>query len=426
MADGSKSSPSAAIGDAEKSAGAVSRIVAALGLLLRQRDFRVVVVCATVMGLAVSFVVPFMSMFGTLEVGMSLGLFGAFMTTNAVVNVVISTVLANRSDTRYSRRTMLLVGSGAGALGYLGYAFARAPWQLMLIGSLVLGVASLAFSQLFAYSRELLESSEVSPTEAPLYMNAIRMCFALSWTVGPALAAAALRVFSFEGLFLGAAALYALFFGLVWRYVPERTGAHSRPPAREALGLSVWIRNPSLLAWFAAFVLILAAHTVSMSNMSLFVLKELGGNEGNVGIIFSLAPIFELPFMLYFGLLATRIESGRLIRAAMALAVIYYVALSCVRAPYQIYPLQILSAAIVSVTSGIAITFFQNKLPDRLGAATNVYSNASRFGSTSAYLLFATSASRFGHRGTYVLCAVLAALALLLGSVPERRPVKAV
>ena len=127
MADGSKSSPSAAIGDAEKRPGAVSRIVAALGLLLRQRDFRVVVVCATVMGLAVSFVVPFMSMFGTLEVGMSLGLFGAFMTTNAVVNVVISTVLANRSDTRYSRRTMLLVGSGAGALGYLGYAFARAP-----------------------------------------------------------------------------------------------------------------------------------------------------------------------------------------------------------------------------------------------------------------------------------------------------------
>jgi len=104
----------------------------------------------------------------------------------------------------------------------------------------------------------------------------------------------------------------------------------------------------------------------------------------------------------------------------MALAVVNYVCLACVRAPYQIYPLQFLSAAIVSVTSGIAITFFQNKLPERLGAATNLYSNAARIGSTSAYLLFAGSASRFGHRGTYVLCAVLAAASLLLSSMPDK------
>lgn len=408
-----------------KRAGAVSRIGGALSLMIRHRDFRVVFACAMAMGLAVSFVIPFMSMFATLEVGMSLGLFGAFMTINAVVNVVISSVLANRSDRAYSRRAMLLVGSGAGSLGYLGYAFARQPWQLMLIGALVLGVASLAFSQIFAYARELLETSALPAADAPLYMNAIRMAFALSWTVGPALAAAALRIFSFRGLFLAASSLYAIFFGLVLRYVPARTRARPNVATSETLGFTFWIKNPSLLAWFIAFGLILASSMMSMSNMSLFVLKELGGNEGDVGIIFSLAPVFELPFMLYLGFLATRIDSSKLIRAAMALAVAYYVALSCVKAPYQIYPLQILSAAIVSVTGGIAITFFQNKLPDRLGAATNVYSNASRLGSTSAYLLFASSASHFGHRGTYVVCAGLAALALLLGCFPERRPAHA-
>ncbi|MFZ5897064.1 MAG: sugar efflux transporter [Myxococcota bacterium] len=399
---------------------AMRQVLRALLLLLRQREFRVVVTCSTVLGLGVSFVLPFMSMFGTLEVEMSLAMFGAFMTVTVLVNIAISTWLAHRSDTRYSRRTMLLVGSGAGALGYVGYAFARQPWQLLLIGSLVLGVASLTFSQLFAYARELLEGSDVPKADAPLYMNAIRMSFALSWTVGPALAAAALRQFSFVGLFLSAAALYLVFFVLVLRFVPEVPPRGARANGTDSIGIAGLFSDLSLLAWFAAFVLVLAAHTISMSNMSLFVLKVLGGNEGNVGIIFSLAPLFELPFMLYFGLLATRVESSKLIRIAIALAVVYYAALSCVRAPYQIYPLQLLSAAIVSVTNGIAITFFQNKLPERLGAATNLYSNASRVGSTSAYLLFASSASRFGHRGTYVLCAILAAVSLLLSSLPER------
>jgi MFS transporter, SET family, sugar efflux transporter len=404
---------------------AVGQVLRALTTLLRQRDFRVVISCSSALGLAVSFVLPFMSLFATLEVKMSLGMFGAFMTLTAVANMVISTLLANRSDTRYSRRTMLLWGSGAGALGYLGYAFARQPWQLLLIGACVLGVASLTFSQLFAYARELLERSEVPPADAPLYMNAIRMSFALSWTVGPALAAAALRQFSFVGLFCGAASLYVLFFLLVLRYVPATVSLRVQSTAKnkDSEGLLTLFADRSLLAWFAAFVFVLAAHTISMSNMSLFVLKVLGGDEANVGIIFSLAPVFELPFMLYFGLLATRIESSKLIRIAMALAVVYYVLLSCVHAPYQIYPLQFLSAAIVSVTSGIAITFFQNKLPERLGAATNLYSNASRIGSTSAYLMFAGSASRFGHRGTYVLCAVLAAASLLLSSVPDKRRV---
>jgi MFS transporter, SET family, sugar efflux transporter len=78
------------------------------------------------------------------------------------------------------------------------------------------------------------------------------------------------------------------------------------------------------------------------------------------------------------GVLATRMPSERLIRISMLLVGLYYFGLSLVQAPYQIYPLQLLSAAIASVTSGIAITFFQSKLPEQLGAAMNLYSNAYR------------------------------------------------
>jgi hypothetical protein len=83
-----------------------------------------VLASSAVLGLAVSFVLPFLSMFGTLEAKMSLPVFGAFMTVSALGSIVLSTALAQRSDLLSSRRSMLLLGSGSGALGYLGAAHA--------------------------------------------------------------------------------------------------------------------------------------------------------------------------------------------------------------------------------------------------------------------------------------------------------------
>jgi SET family sugar efflux transporter-like MFS transporter len=141
-------------------------------------------------------------------------------------------------------------------------------------------------------------------------------------------------------------------------------------------------------------------------------LNVLGGTGQQVGIIYSIAPAFEIPFMLYFGLLATKADLARLIRISVVLAVIYYALLVFVGAPWQIYPLQILSAAITAVVGGIAITFFQNFLPDEPGTATNLYSTAGRVGSTAGFIAFGTIASAFGHRAVFLACTALCVIAL--------------
>jgi SET family sugar efflux transporter-like MFS transporter len=403
----------------------LQQIGRALAFLWRTPELRVLLICNSVLGMAVSFVLPFMSLFVTREVKLSLRGFGLFMTANAVVNVALGTWISHRSDTRFARRSVMLWASAAGALGYLGYAFVRDPWLLFVLGGFVLGVASGTFAQFFAYARELIGRSEVAPAEVPLYMNAVRMAFALAWTVGPAVASFTLKELSFVGLFSGAALLYLVLFFLIFRFV-EAVPPSVKPAVAKGPPLAGMFAEPGIFLWFLALTAMLAAHAMSISNMSLLVLHALGGSESQVGIIFSLAPVFELPFMLYVGMLATRVRSETLIRGAMLLAIVYYLGIASVRAPYQIYPLQALSAAIVSVTSGVAITFFQTKMPRRLGAATNLYANASRVGGTSSYLTFGLVASRFGYRGTAVACALLAvsalALSLLAGAretVPE-------
>ena len=118
--------------------------------------------------------------------------------------------------------------------------------------------------------------------------------------------------------------------------------------------------------------------------------------------------------MLFFGLLATKSDQARLIRISVVIAVVYYTLLAFVRVPWQVYPLQVLSAAITAVVGGIAITFFQNFLPEQPGTATNLYSTAGRIGSTVGYLAFGTLASAFGNRAVFWACTALAVLALLV------------
>jgi MFS transporter, SET family, sugar efflux transporter len=398
----------------------LGRVRQATRVLLGDPSMRALLVGCVLIGLASSFVMPYMSMFGTLEVGMSLPAFSAYMTTTVLANVLISSLLARWSDRLPTRRLVLLLGGSAGVLGYVGYAVLREVWQLLLVGTVLLGVASLTFSQLFAHARECLDRAEVPSSDAPLYMNGFRMAFAVSWTLGPALAALALAALDFRGLFLCAASFYLGFVCIVYRFVSAEPIARAPRADNPDAGVaaptvvleSLWTQ-PNLLGWFGAFVLMFAAQSISMSNMSLYVLRELGGTEKDIGIIFGIAPVFEIPCMLYLGLLATRVDSAHLIRAAMALAAVYFGALSLVSAPWQIYPLQFLSAIVIAITSGIAITFFQNKLPGQFGTATNLYMNATRFGSTSGFLMFGSVASRFGHRGAYVACSLLALTALL-------------
>ncbi|HEY8994852.1 MAG TPA: sugar efflux transporter [Lacunisphaera sp.] len=380
--------------------------------LLGHREFGIIVLSNLVLGMAYSFVAPFYSMFGTIEVGMSNWVFGVFMTITSLSGIVITTFLSRWSDTHISRRTVLLLSCTCGCLGYTGYAFVRDVVWLTLIGSLALGVSSITFAQLFAYQREFLTRHGIADGEAPLYMNIFRLLFSLAWTIGPAIAAWVMVRWSYEGIFLGCAGLFLILLVIVWRYIPARPATAAALAAK--VPLRRVLRRPDLLCYFAAFVLVFICITMGMMNLPLLILRTLGGSEQQVGIAFSVAPVFELPFMFWFGLIASRSHPGRLIRAGMIIAIAYYALLSQVYAPWHIYIAQILSAAMIAVVSGIAITFFQSYIPDQPGTATNLYTTANRIGSTIGYLSFGTLASSLGHRSIFLVCTVLCSAAFLL------------
>ncbi|PLT28790.1 sugar efflux transporter [Peribacillus deserti] len=366
-------------------------------------------------GLGMSFFAPFSSIFGIDEVGMSNMGFGLFMTIMAVGGVVISSYIAKKSDTTLSRRKILIYSSLAGAIGYILFAYLRNYYALALTGFFVLGSAAATVPQLWAYARDALTHAKVPNEETPLIMNIFRMFFALSWVGGPALGAWLVMVFDFKGLFFFVAACYLL--GSITAIFLLKDIARQELPSQEAIKVKKYIGKPHILANLAAAFLLYSASSIHMLNVPQFVTKVLDGTEMQVGIIFSVAPIFEVPMMIIIGILATRMDNSVLIKVGYFLAFIYFLIFGFVSEPWQIYPLQILSAAQISITAGIAIAYFQDFIPEAPGTATTLYMNTTQIGSTTGYLLFGFISSMISYGQLITIYTIFAAIGCLFIAV---------
>lgn len=312
--------------------------------------------------------------------------FGVFMTILALGGVTISSSIAKLSDTKLSRRKLLLITTFAGIIGYALFAYVRNYFALSLTAFFLLGASAAAVPQLWAYARDALKQSNIPPEQTPFIMNIFRMFFALAWTVGPALGAWFLIVVDFQGLFLFVAAGYLLAFLTVVFLLKEME--KQAVVNQEAISVKKSLGQIHILANLAAAMFLSAAMSIHMLNVPQFVTKVLNGTEMDVGLMFSVPPVFEVPMMIGLGLLATRMDVSVLVKLGFITAFTYFLLFNFVTEPWQIYPLQILSAAQVSITAGIAISYFQDFMPDAPGTATTLYMNTTQIGSTVGYLLF--------------------------------------
>ncbi|MCR6655591.1 MAG: sugar efflux transporter [Opitutus sp.] len=396
----------------------------AIKTMWRQPGYVGILAANFALGMAYSFVVPFMSLWGTKHIGMTPLVFGTFMALTSVSAMVLSVWLAKWSDSHVTRRTMLLAGGAAGAVGYIGYAYVSNVFALTVIGAIFLGIASVNFSQLFAHMREELARPENASVNGPLLMSVLRVSFSLAWTFGPAVGAWVMVQFGYRGIFLGAAALFVVFLAGVAAFVPHRPHPPmASQPKREPL-LQVLTRR-DLLTYFIGFTLVFAALNISMMNLPLMVTQQLGGTERHVGIIYSIAPFFEVPLMIWFSHLAARGYQMAIMRLGVVMSVLYFGVLIFVQTPWHIYPAQVLNAVSIAITTNVVITFFQDLLPGRTGLATSIYSNSFNGGTLLGYFLFGLLLNTFGYRGVFVICTLFSLITLALLFVRWKTPVPA-
>lgn len=365
----------------------------------------------TALGIAYSFTMPYLSLWAMHEIGLSPRQFGAFMTVTALCAILIGTTVARWSDLRLARRTALLLGAGGGACGYIGYAYCRAPLVLGFIAATFIALSTTCFPQLFAYVREIFTGKGAQAGHGPLLMSLVRVCFSVAWTAGPAVGGMVLLHYGFSGLFLAAAALYAAFLCGVLLFVP-----YKRPCPHPVAKLPVWrvLGRCDILMAFVAFLAVFAAHAVNMMNLPLMITRVLGGSTRDVGIAFGIGPLVEVPLMIWFGYLAGRGHTRRLIVIGAAVTVLYFALLGLSTEPWHVFLVQGLSGVSFAILTNVAILYFQDLLPGQAGLGTALFSNSGNAGNLVGFLAFGTLAEPLGSRGLFLPCCVMTLFALAI------------
>jgi len=358
-------------------------------------------------GLAAALAFPFLSLFLSTEVGASPVALGTFLLVTPLASLVASTLLGRLSDARAVRRTLLIVGAVSGALGYGLYTVLRNYWLLLVVSTTLVAVASSLLPQMFAYARQVLERG--GSTKAPLIITGLRTLISLAWVVGPPLAAVLVAQTGFTGLFTTSAVAYGLVAVLALR-LPEVAAA---PPVEEDAEPVVPGPEPRFLLPALAFVLLQGGISLGVVTLPLFVVQQLGGTTTDVGLIMGLCAALEIPLMLGFGVLSTKVDQRKLVLGGALVALAYHGSMLLVQTTWQVAAAQVFSATVISAVMGIGISYFQSLSPDRPGHATTMFTNSATVATMLAGPLLAV-AQVLTYRTAYGMSLVMSVLGLIL------------
>ncbi|WP_321858128.1 sugar efflux transporter [Paraburkholderia tropica] len=408
---------------------------------------------ATLMlGVAMSFTAPYLSLFGVERAGMTPLRLGLFMTTIAMSGVIASTAAGRWSDATGKHRPLLLASLCAATLGYISLCIVRDYRLLLVVGIAFIGAGGCALSLVFSFSRAALPCAD--DAERTFASATLRTILSAAWVFGPAVGALVLAATSFYGLFLFAAASFAACGFIVWRMREPRADEHAtqhlmtRPTAQEvaqeiaeeaiapyegqpltqaevqpAVKQRVHPDGPEatqkdIMRAVVALTLIGLAANATMIVLPLYIVHGLDGTRIDVSIMLGLGAFMEIPMMLALGAKASKLNKPNWLAACAVVHAVYFASMAAAPGVHSLIPMQILNAFVVAVTSCLGMTYVQDLMPESPGRATALFFNASRLGSILSGVLSGLLVQAFGYSGTFLFCGVLALCALVLFAVP--------
>ncbi|CAI0727621.1 sugar efflux transporter [Serratia entomophila] len=380
--------------------------------------FAAFLLIAFLSGIAGALLAPTLSLFLTTEVKVRPLWVGLFYTANAVAGIVVSFLLAKRSDTRGDRRMLILLCCLMAVGNCLLFAFNRDYLTLITAGVLMSAVANTAMPQIFALAREYADSEA---REVVMFSSVMRAQLSLAWVVGPPLSFALALSYGFTVMFLIAAATFAACTLLVWFALPsvpraEEAGDSLQGGASAPIApASAW-RNRDVRLLFVASMLMWTCNTMYIIDMPLYITADLGLPEKLAGLLMGTAAGLEIPAMLLAGYYVKRFGKRNMMLFAVLAGVLFYGGLVVFTGKTALIALQLLNAIFIGIVAGIGMLYFQDLIPGRPGAATTLFTNSISTGVILAGVLQGALVENLGHYAVYWLAALLAVAALWMSA----------
>src|ERR1700754_1280739 len=270
-------------------------------------------------GLSTSFVGPYLALFLNQAVHAGPVRTTVFLIVAPASGVLMSWVVGHLSDRRPIRQRLLVAAATAGLAGTALTAVVRDYWLLLLITVTLTAMAASLVPQSYAYARQVLQHGD--PGRAAMAISLLRTLLSAAWVGGPPLPAVLLASRGFGLVYAFAALTYtvalgAVLFGL--REVPA-------PVRKEGEELVEAPRAPrrTIYLVIAGFVSVQVTMTLGVQAMPLYVSTDLGGSVSDAGLVLGLCALLEIPLLIGFGALTTRVPLRRLIIFGAVVAIAY-------------------------------------------------------------------------------------------------------
>lgn len=367
-------------------------------------------IVAFMMGVAGAVQAPTLSLFLSREVGAKPFWIGLFYTVNAVAGILVSLWLAKRSDNQGDRRKLILFCCLMAVGNALLFAFNRHYLTLITCGVLLASLANTAMPQLFALAREYADSSA---REVVMFSSVMRAQLSLAWVIGPPLAFMLALNYGFTAMFTIAAGLFVVSLVMIAFWLPSVPRVAQ--PAVAVTEVSGW-GDTNVRMLFIASTLMWTCNTMYIIDMPLWISHELGLPDKLAGILMGTAAGLEIPAMILAGYFVKRLGKRRMMLAAVAAGVVFYLGLIFFHSQTALLVLQLFNAIFIGIVAGIGMLWFQDLMPGRAGSATTLFTNSISTGVILAGVIQGALAQSFSHGAVYVGIAVISVAALLLTS----------
>lgn len=364
---------------------------------------------AFMMGVAGALQAPTLSLFLSREVGAQPFWVGLFYTVNAIAGIGVSLALAKRSDSRGDRRKLIMFCCLMAIGNALLFAFNRHYLTLITCGVLLASLANTAMPQLFALAREYADSSA---REVVMFSSVMRAQLSLAWVIGPPLDFMLALNYGFTVMFSIAAVIFAVSLVLIALMLPS-VARVEQPVDAPLAQINGWQdRNVRML--FIASTLMWTCNTMYIIDMPLWISVELGLSDKLAGVLMGTAAGLEIPAMILAGFYVKRFGKRRMMIAAVAAGVLFYVGLLFFHSRTALLLLQLFNAVFIGIVAGIGMLWFQDLMPGRAGAATTLFTNSISTGVILAGVIQGAVAQSFGHFAVYWVIAAISVVTLVM------------
>ncbi len=330
---------------------------------------------------------------------------GVFFMALAASSIVTSQVVGRFSDKGYSRPKLIFLSALAGAGACILFALSTSYWMALATGVTLFSLATIAFPQIMAHTREYA-NKEVPSAQIALFNSILRASFALAWIAGPPLGFQ-LQHWLGNSWHYGLLALSYTLVGLIalW-FLPTL-----EPLPKKDITQAVTIPR-NLKLGVVAMALLFGVNHSYLIGLPQLIQTQLGLSPAYTGYVMGLAAGLEIPVMLLGGWLGSRMALIPLIRVGALSAMLLYLGVWASNALWQLFALQIFNAVFVGMVAGLGATWFQDQMPKHTGYASSLFVNAINLGNILGGLIIGIFAAWLGYRHLFIVNALVASMAL--------------